>query len=152
MIKRCAFRAAHVDVFDCREQERQDLEDSKELLEQLGTINQWGTFYHNGRILFFAGYHWVSRGVMEVAMIPSIYVPKYPKLVYSTIKQHLDILIAAFKPHRIQTVGIPDSIHARWLCRLGFHCEGLLLGYTSDKQDMHIWGRVFYGVPNSGAS
>lgn len=100
------------------------------------------TLIYDGRIIASMGFIEVVDGVVEVWLIPSIYVKKIPKLFLKTVKSRLEVLAATLGFHRMQTLGLPDEFHEKWMKWLGFECEGCMKNYH-DKKDYLMWARCF---------
>lgn len=145
-LKIVAFNTKHLDLLEAREIEGLGflkLPDAPARMERMAKDSeQSGTFIYDGRILFCAGYFFLWPGVIEVWMIPSIYVKDYPVVFYRTVTRYLKRLETDLKCHRVQTTSYADEFHAKWMDRLGFHSEGVMKKFTHDKRDLCLYARV----------
>ena len=83
------------------------------------------------------------EGLGEFWMIPSRYVPKYPKTVWKEAKDFVNGSIAKFNLHRVQaTVREADETATRWIERLGFQKEGVLRCFGANGENHVMYSRV----------
>lgn len=136
------FYVAHLDLFACAPDYQQQCDESVQWMANLGLLDQCGSQLLDNRILYISAYFSVAPGVLEVFVLPSLYVPRYPKAFFSHVKWWLGFLLAQPGVHRLQTWGQDTEQSRRWLSRLGFQQEGLLYCYGKDRQNTLIWGMV----------
>lgn len=121
------------------------LEDAYARIEKVAKASvQAATFLYDGRVLFCAGFHQLWPGVLEVWMIPSVYIRKVPISFGRTIKRYIDRLAEDFKAHRLQTTSYDDPFHAKWMAFLGFENEtpNGMKKFTHDQKTMCMYARV----------
>lgn len=92
-----------------------------------------------GLIVAMIGYLTLWPGVIEVFVIPSIHVHKYPIAFVKNIRGWLVTLRENAELHRIQTSSLADEATDRWMRCMGFVCEGTLVGYTEKRHDYRMW-------------
>lgn len=140
------FHPRHLDVMDMRGFEKGGafgLDDAMARVEIVakGSIAA-ATFIHDGRILFCAGFNQLWKGVIEVWMVPSVYVDQAPVTFGRTIRRYIERIEKDFKTHRLQTTSYDDPFHEKWMAWLGFEKEGTLKKFTHDKKNMCVYARV----------
>jgi len=100
------------------------------------------TIIYDGRVIACMGFLEIIPGVVEVWLIPSIYVKTIPKLFLKTVKSRLEVLASTLGFHRMQTVGPEGEFNEKWMQWIGFKCEGRM-EYYHDKKDYLMWARYF---------
>lgn len=142
--RREIFHVKHLEIMEIRNLEKESIMQNSKILEGLqihsGKMDAI-TLIHEGRIIACMGFMEILPGIADVWLIPSIYVPKVPKLFLREVRQYLDAVIEALGFHRLQTVGRTDAYHTRWMEYLGFTCEGTMKNYHQ-KQDYYMWART----------
>lgn len=140
------FDPIHVDAMEMRGVEAHyylDLPDSKERVAAVADNSLFAiTVVHDGVVLFCAGFSIVWPGVGDGWIIPSVHVPKYPRVLCRIIKDYLTSFIDTFNLHRVQTTSYHDPLHERWMNWLGFENEGVMRNFTHDKQDHCMYARI----------
>lgn len=141
------FHPKHLEVAMVRDLEQQTvmrIGDAYARFEALAERSKQAvTVMHDGRILACCGFFEAWKGVCEVWLVPTIYVPKYPILFARTMKGYVESIAKTFDYHRVQTIAAADELHDRWMGWLGFECEGVLRQYTEQKQDYKLHARLF---------
>ena len=145
-IESLPFDPAHALLIDLRAHEKEVLALDK--IEGLASLDQAAvvTLICDGRILAIAGFAELWEGVIEVLIIPSIYVPRYRKSFFIQIKRYLTRLEEDLPIHRMQTASLADAATDRWMQALGFVNEGTLVRYTRTQQNYRMWARYCNGV------
>ena len=123
-----------------REQEARSL--NRHWLVQMSKLGGTMTILADGIIIAILGYFEKWPGVIQVYVVPSIYVRQHPKHFLKTVKLYLDRLANDFGYHRMQTESLSDDSTDKWMHILGFTCEGLLSQFSSTKEDYKMWARV----------
>lgn len=83
------------------------------------------------------------KGFGEFWLIPSIYVPHYPKAVYSAARCFIQSAIDNMDLYRVQaTIGEDDAVSVRWIERLGFEREGLMKKFGPGRENKYLYARV----------
>lgn len=108
----------------------------------LGGLGQCGSQCLDGRILYVSAHFSVAPGVTEVFLLPSTYVPQHKLAFYRHVKWWLQFLLNEGDTRRLQTWGDDSWESDRWLLKLGFQREGVLLRYKSSDENVSIWGMV----------
>ena len=137
------FRQAHLDWFKTTPEKRKDCYEMAKWMEVLGFEGQCGTHSIDGRLLYISSWFTVAPGVVEVFILPSIYVKQYARDFYVHVKWWLGYLWTLTGARRIQTWGEDTELSKRWLAKLGFSLEGTLNGYRPDGGPMYIWGMAW---------
>src|SRR5688572_2320751 len=146
MNKVIPFEAAHLSLIEMRELERVQLEADPRTLakfQALEASHQGATFIREGRIIAFMGYMEMWPGVIEIWSFPSKYILEYAFTYLRQAKTYLDAIERDFKPHRMQTSALADSVHDRWMYYLGFEEEGYMPKYSVNQLDYRMWGKTF---------
>lgn len=136
------FREGHLDLFACVPKYQQQCDESVDWMIALGKTDQCGSIMIGHRILYIGAFFTVASGVVEVFILPSIYVEHYVKSFYSHVKWWLSYLISQPGVRRLQTWGEDTEDSARWLSHLGFKREGTLYCYGPVGENTTIWGIV----------
>jgi hypothetical protein len=95
--------------------------------------------YHKGKLLGLGGYFLLWEGVIELFIIPSVYLPEYPKISIAVMEWGIEILKNMQNVHRIQTFTLDEPVRNKFVARFGFKCDGRLPCYTRYKEDYKIW-------------
>lgn len=140
MFQTVPFEPTHLEVMAMRAFELKHLN-----REQLFAIQERGKMTtlidDAGRIIMIVGYYFIFTKVIEVFVIPSIYMPEYPITVIREVRRFIKVLLA--KPvHRVQTLAAADDQTDKWMERLGFTLEGTLAKYTDEGLDYRQWSIV----------
>lgn len=101
-----------------------------------------GTLLYNGVVLAMLGFFEIWPGVIEVWVLPSIYVPQHPIPFLRTVRRYIDSIVRDFNPHRLQSAAIDDELHEKWMTFLGFEKEGVLRQYSTDRINYCQWSKV----------
>jgi hypothetical protein len=136
------FQVGHLDLFACHPAHKERCYESANYMEQLGQIGQCASQIVDGRILYIGAYFHVAPGVVEVFLIPSVYISRYAKSFYRQVKWWLMYLLGQPGVKRLQTWGEDTDQSRNWLSRLGFQQEGLLYCYGPKGESVTIWGLV----------
>lgn len=143
-MKTIPFKIDHLDLISIKEAELPYFDQA-----HFTTMTEVGVFFslvQDGRIVAIAGHYWLWPGVIEVSVLPSIYVKQYAKSFWKRIKVGLDTLANSLPIHRIQTFSLANSETDSWMQHLGFTCEGTLVEFSKTKQDFRIWARMVNNV------
>lgn len=147
-VKIIKFDPKHLDLMEIRPLELHGVFELADACDRMARVAkasiQAVTFLFDGRVLCCAGFHELWPGVLEVWMIPSIYVKRLPISFPRMIRRYLDNIFEDFGAHRVQTTSHDDPFHARWMEWLGFKNETPegMRKFTYDKQTMCIYSRV----------
>jgi len=140
------FHPNHVEVMEVRSIEAlgiMQMEDAHDRLEQLSKNSlDAQTFLHDGRVIFCAGYVQLWPGVIEVWMIPSIYVKTITLSFCKLLKAYVNDIMEKHNCHRLQTTAPNDAEHDKWMKFLGFEKEGVLRKYTYSYEDYSMHAKV----------
>lgn len=143
--KRILFHVEHLKCMDVREREEGLILGDQRIMNMLllhsGRMDA-ETLIYGGRIIACMGFIEVVPGVVEVWLIPSIYVKSIPKLFLNTVKSRLEVVASTLGFHRMQTLGLEGEFHEKWMKWLGFKSEGKM-EYYHDKKDYLMWARIF---------
>lgn len=138
-MKAINFQPFHFDAIEMREFER-----GRVSQKQLLSVTQRGECVtivdDDDRILAIIGFYHIFDCVVEVYMIPSIYIKGCGFQFVRLMRQYMTTLERLTPVHRIQTLA--RDCEDRWMRALGFHCEGTLAKYTDDGLDFRMWARV----------
>jgi hypothetical protein len=108
-------------------------------LVRLGSVDQCGTHFLDGRILYISGFcESGPPGVAEVFIFPSVEIYENQLAFYRDVRWWLKYLKDKYR--RLQCWGEDTELSKRWLTSLGFLQEGALRNYTADGSSMLIWG------------
>lgn len=138
-MKNVPFQPAHLDLLVLREHEERCVE-VRQFLQTItvGTV----TLVDDGRVIAIMGMYLLWTGVLEVFVLPSVYVGLRPVGYCLFVRKILDRLIKADPTlHRVQTRSLDDEQTNRWMEMLGFTCEGNMEAYTSNKDNYKMWAR-----------
>lgn len=135
MNKIVPFKMAHLDIIEIREHEQQILDLNK--LNIIADMGNCFTFICDGRIITVYGFYFDMPGVLQVFLIPSIYVKQYAKTFLKYIKSTIQIP-KVLEAHRVQTISRANEETDRWMEYLGFVCEGTLINYIMGE-DYRMW-------------
>lgn len=142
------FQLAHLDFLLLREHER-ELIDNEKFVGMAEVGNCW-TVKLDGRMLAVIGFLKIWDGVLEVFVVPGIYIKRYPKTFLKGISEWLESMWEVRTDvHRIETKSLADDRTDKWMRKLGFTCEGTHLQYTSKRQDYRTWARIRDGSQRS---
>ena len=138
------FKAAHLDLIELREHDLKNLPLGMfEAFEDMPSDKgQALTLIVDGRILCIVGFYMLWDGVMDVYVLPSIYIPKYPVIFVKTIRRYVKSLGSTFNVHRMQSTALADEASDKWMKAVGFEEEGVLRQYSKDKSDYKMWARI----------
>lgn len=141
------FHVEHLAVMDVRRQEAETvltLAPAREALSNIpgNHIADAITLMYDGRIIACMGYILILPGVVEVWLIPSVYVPKYPKFFIREVKNYLKTTAEVFNWHRAQTDTLDTPEARRWMEAIGFVEEGRKKNYYLG-QDYIMSARYF---------
>ena len=83
------------------------------------------------------------KGFGEFWLIPSIYVPQYPKTVFKAARTFIIDAIEKMDLHRVQaTIRATDLTAIGWIEHLGFEREGLMRKFGPNQEDQYLYARV----------
>lgn len=83
------------------------------------------------------------KGFGEFWLVPSIHVPRYPKLVFKAARSFINDAINNMDLHRVQaTIKANDPTAINWIERLGFEREGLMRKFGPNQEDQYLYARV----------
>jgi hypothetical protein len=111
------------------------------ILEETISVTMLNT--ENGLVIAILGYQTMAPGLIEVFVIPSIYVPKYALSFVKTVKTYIKAIekvIPEFRRMETRSLANPDT--DRWMKALGFELEGTHRKYAPDGSDYRTWARV----------
>lgn len=143
--KHILFHVEHLNCMEVREREKGTILANDRIMNMLTTYSgkmDAETILYDGRIIACMGFIEIVPGVVEVWLIPSIYVKSIPKLFLKTVKSRLEVLASTLGFHRMQTIGLIDEASEKWMEWLGFVREGVMVQYLN-KKDYIIWARCF---------
>lgn len=143
-IETLIFKPDHTDLIELRPHDKAniDLDMFKSLAYMDAEKAQMQTLVADGRIIAIIGYMQLWPGVLEVFVLPSIYIPQHPVAFVRKIRRYLKSLEHTLDTHRIQSTARADDDTTRWMIALGFAPEGFLKKYTRDKSNYVMWARV----------
>lgn len=135
----------HLDLLELRKDEHasfacDDL--AKDHIKGLIGYSSCGTAVYKGKIIAIFGFFQIWPGVLEVWILPSIYVQEHPIPFLRAAKQYIKGLIRDYNPHRVQSCSIDNMLHEGWMRFTGFEKEGTLRQYTANKVDYCQWAIV----------
>lgn len=83
------------------------------------------------------------KGFGEVWLVPSIYVDAYPKSVYAHTRKFIADAIDNLDLYRVQaTIKEHDKTSIRWIEKLGFVREGLMMKFGPNQENQFMYARV----------
>lgn len=136
-----AFKPDHLDIIIMKEVEDRLIDRGR-----LAVIAECGvtqTLMYDGRILAILGFIELFEGVLEVFVVPSIYVYQCPVQFVRFMKRTLKSLMADRKPlHRIETKALAAPDIDKWMLALGFAMEGTHYHYSAHKDNFRTWARL----------
>ena len=138
-VTKVPFEPEHLQFIQLRDQEAKSMDVDK-IAQMAKASAVCETYICDGYILGIAGHIKIWEGVLEVYIIPSIYLARYALLSQRLVKKTLDGWSTTC--HRMQTSSIADTPTDKWMLALGFKWEGRLEKYTSDKVDYNQWARL----------
>ena len=134
------FKPWHFDAMHMREFERARV--TKESIVLAASRGSAQTVIDDtDQIIAVIGFYHIFNSVIEVFMVPSIYVSRYGFQFVRLMRRYLDSLEKSMPIHRIQTLALA-GIDDKWMAVLGFRFEGTLAKYTDDGLDFRMWARV----------
>lgn len=138
MTKKVHFHIKHLDVMEVKPEFKESVLGLDKVRYVLSTIegnisSDAITIIEDGRILLAMGYFTILPGVVEVWLLPSIYVEDTPVLFVKEVKNYLEALAQTLKWDRIQTVTQDNPQHRKWMELLGFCEEGIMKKYFLGK-------------------
>ena len=136
------FEPDHLKHLILQKHERDTLDISHLLLIANSLTAEVRSCFYKERLLGLGGYFPLWPGVIELFIIPSVYLPKYPKVSCRVIQWGLDILKSNPTLHRIQTTTVDDPIRNRFVASLGFRYEGTFRQYTKHQESYRMWALV----------
>jgi RimJ/RimL family protein N-acetyltransferase len=78
-----------------------------------------------------------------VWLVPSIYVDAYPKSVYVQTRKFIQDAIENMELYRVQaTIKEHDQTSIRWIEKLGFVREGLMMKFGPNQENQFMYARV----------
>jgi len=118
-------------------------EDRKRLIVFQSTIGPCITAFVNGDPVAVFGCVFFWRGVGEAWSLFTKQSRRYPIAMTKGAISFFDSCQTLFNLHRIQiTVNSNDKRAMSWAKTLGFVSEGLMIGYSADKDDTHMMRRT----------
>lgn len=129
------FKIEHLDIINPK------TKDTEEIKQNISESEYAYTFIKDDRIIFCCGIFLVAKGVGICWVVPSIYVDKYARTFYLTIKNLLLEYRSIMNLHRVHTM--VDDKFTNWIEKLGFYREATLKQITSDKKDQHLYVRLW---------
>lgn len=100
------------------------------------------TLVIDGKVIACFGYFLILPGVVQVWLLPSIYLDQHKLTFVRIVRRYLDQTAEIFSWARIQSVTENDAKHRKWMKTLGFCEEGVLKKYFHG-QDYIISARYF---------
>lgn len=147
MVERLLFEPGHLNFLKLRP-EYQDtvfnLERAKRVLYHIpgGAEGDALTLIVDDKILACFGYFLIFPGVVQVWLLPSIYLDEHPIIFVRIVKRYIEQTADVFNWHRVQTVTEVNDKHRRWMKTLGFVEEGVMKKYFNN-QDYVMSARYF---------
>jgi len=112
------------------------------LSAQIASAGAAHTLFIDGRVVAVYGFVERFPGVIVVFVVPSVYVSKYPVIVFRHTCRMLNNLEETIRPlHRIETMAFASADIDKWMERLGFVCEGVHKNWSRDKDTFKTWAR-----------
>jgi hypothetical protein len=132
------FQPIHLKLLELRQTEHDDI--GTELLEAIVSMSSCWTFIVDDRIVLIYGFYILFDGVINVFIVPSVYLKNYPKTIVKRAREVLNDFPECI--HRIQSVSPATPEADRWMLALGFVCEGTMVRYSSKGEDYRMWARI----------
>lgn len=146
MVERKLFHVSHLDLIQVKPEYRELLNSDKVkfVLSNIpgGEQGDALTVMIDGRVVACFGYFLILPGVVEVWLLPSVYVHDHAIIFVKLVRRYLEQTANVFGWHRIQTVTKATSEHRRWMNVLGFCEEGIMKKYLN-KEDYVMSARYF---------
>lgn len=132
------FNVNHLDVMDIKPEYKDIVLNLAEVRYALSNIpggasGDAATILIDGRIVLCLGYMQLSPGIVEVWLIPSIYMEKHAVSIIQDVKAYLNSFAEKFQWYRIQTVTQNNDQHRKWMRVLGFTEGEPLKNYLGGK-------------------
>ncbi len=138
------FRFDFLELMDLRPIEAEMVLQDREKYQALAEVGDGGVILHDGIIL--AAFGWIAprADVLEVWLIPSVHIHRFPAIFLRTVRRYIDSLFEALPTvRRIQSTAIDDRFHSRWMRYLGFQNEtpNGMAEYGAPGQAYNMWAR-----------
>jgi len=141
MISLIPFEPWHLQQLKLQPHEKEMLDNARFLSVVRAPGNDCRACFYDGKLLGIGGYLTLWAGVVEIFVVPSIYIFEYPVVAFKVIKQGCSILKSMPNIHRLQSGVWDNPRRVKFLEKLGFVVEGRLRSYTSKREDylMMAW-------------
>lgn len=141
MINIIPFEKWHLQQLKLQPHEQEMLDNGRFLSTVTASGNDCRACFYDGKLLGIGGYLTLWPGVLEIFVVPSVYVFEYPIVVYKTIFKSCLLLKSMPNIHRLQTGVLDDPRRVKFMKQLGFVEEGRMNQYTKSKEDylMMAW-------------
>lgn len=135
---RILFHPNHLDLIRLKPEYQNsvlNLESAKIALNNIpgGELGDALTLMVDGRIIACFGYFLILPGVVQVWLLPSIYLEQQSMTFVRVVRRYLEQTAEVFNWHRIQTVTKVDDKHRKWMKVLGFEEEGVMKKYFNNE-------------------
>lgn len=139
-LERIPFKPEHAYQIELREREALLLD--RLWLANAGAYAKIITYMWNGKILAIGGYYEKWKGVAKVFAVPGKCIEECPKSYVKAAKEAIEVIYNDFVYHRLETESLADAQTDKWMTILGFHAEGTLEKFSSNKLDFRMWARI----------
>jgi hypothetical protein len=142
MITVAPFTIEHFDRMDINNGAYPRRED-RYLFEAYATHGPAVTVFDEDLIIASGGIAVAWSGLGEAWLLPSVYVRKYPKAVFSISAGFIANVIKKYSLRRVQaTIRAEDVVSIRWINALKFKREGLLSKFGPGGEDHYMYARI----------
>lgn len=139
------FRPEHLDNFiglDYYGSKSMSYQDRKQHINFQSRNGPTVTVFHNRTAIAIFGTFIIWDGVGEAWAVFTEECRRYPIAMTKGANAYFDIITILYGLHRLQiTVKKKDERAVRWARRLGYIEEGLMIEYSSDKEDTYMMRR-----------
>lgn len=133
------FEHLHLQSIELQAHEKEMLNIEKFLSVAADPLSGTWTCVYKNHVLGIGGYYTLWPHVVEGYIIPSIYLPIYPRASYLATIKWIQAAKDNLDFHRIQTASLDDPRRSNFMEHLGFKREGVLKNYTSKKDSYIMW-------------
>lgn len=108
-----------------------DVKNSLNFSLKFPDIKPMMSFMDGNTVVFICGLSYISEGIWEAWLIPSVDIKRYAKDTVRSLRDFTDWLLSEFDAHRIQIAVLDENV--KWAKALGFQFESVVKKYHSRK-------------------
>lgn len=118
------------------------IDDFLEVFNLQAINNNFSSLIVEDKVIIIGGFIKMFDGVYSALFLNSIYINKYKKSVFKTVKNFINEILEKDKVHRIQTVTYEQKKYCNFLSRLGFTKECVMKKFMWNENDFSMWSIV----------